>query len=591
VGAADGVTLTVQKTLAPGEVRLDWSGGTPTYQVYRSAIKTQVVVLANKLGDTSGLSWNDVPPAGTIYYYRIVGPCITPTAEVCDGVDDDCNGFIDNGCPGTCADDNGCSPGEFCNSGGVCVSDLADGGSCSRDAQCDSSHCSQGVCCLNGDCCTSAAQCAAYSLPPTCNSQSTCQGTRADAACQNFTCTSQVVDDDSGCSGLLSNACGSYPPVFCTGGQTQPSNQAALCATACGGDGDCDVAAHCESTLCVDDFDPGEACTVNNQCQSLTCVDDVCCSSTCSGTCRACDLSGSAGTCGNVPLGQDVDAECGAVSCVGFYNGFVGSSCFRKADVSAAQATCNGAGACRTAAQECGSSGQGPSTLTCNATCQQPTAGTCTGTTAGACTNLNPGNTTCGVGLCQRTVATCSGGVPNTCTPGAPTTETCNNLDDNCDGTIDNGSFSDGFEPNPDCGAARVLNTVNSDQTQTYNTMTVYPSGDFDQYRFLATETDSFCGCGSFSFDEDYQMNVTLSVPMGAGSYELCMNTNSCSYPAGYCFEVAAGDSLNIFQYLDGACPGQDDYTVYVRVRGLAAPALECLPYTLSYNFDAGLCR
>jgi hypothetical protein len=71
------------------------------------------------------------------------------------------------------------------------------------------------------------------------------------------------------------------------------------------------------------------------------------------------------------------------------------------------------------------------------------------------------------------------------------------------------------------------------------------------------------------------------------------MNTNTCGWPAGYCFNVAAGTTTTLSQYLDGACgPGQtDSYTVYIRVRGLNAPGFECSPYTLSYFFDAGLCR
>jgi hypothetical protein len=44
--------------------------------------------------------------------------------------------------------------------------------------------------------------------------------------------------------------------------------------------------------------------------------------------------------------------------------------------------------------------------------------------------------TTCGVGACQTTIDTC-GGVPQTCIPGTPTTEACNNIDDNCNGVID----------------------------------------------------------------------------------------------------------------------------------------------------------
>jgi hypothetical protein len=48
------------------------------------------------------------------------------------------------------------------------------------------------------------------------------------------------------------------------------------------------------------------------------------------------------------------------------------------------------------------------------------------------------GQTTCGTGACQNTVQNCVGGVSQSCTPGLPGTETCNSIDDNCDGMVDN---------------------------------------------------------------------------------------------------------------------------------------------------------
>jgi hypothetical protein len=345
-----------------------------------------------------------------------------------------------------------------------------------------------------------------------------------------------------------------------------------------------------------DPLGPGDACMAPEECTSGFCVDDVCCNSSCGGVCEACDVFGAVGACSPVPNASDPDQECGGVSCIGYYAGWSGDSCRGKADVSAAQATCGGAGACRTIAQECTSSTQpGLVTTTCNALCQDPNLSTCTGTIAGTCTNVNPGNQTCGVGACLRTAPQCANGQPAACEPGAPSTETCDGIDNNCDGIVDNnGAFADTLEPNVSCANHATLTQVGSDQTRTQNNLTLYPTGDVDYFRIPALETDNSCGCGVFSTDEDYEMRVTLTVPPGAGSYEVCMNTDTCSWPAGSCLQVNAGASVTVSQYLDGACvgPGQpDSYDVFIRVSPLNVPGFSCRPYTLSYTFDAGLCR
>jgi hypothetical protein len=46
---------------------------------------------------------------------------------------------------------------------------------------------------------------------------------------------------------------------------------------------------------------------------------------------------------------------------------------------------------------------------------------------------------TCGIGACQRTVMACIGGVAQTCIPGTMGAETCDGLDNNCDGNVDEG--------------------------------------------------------------------------------------------------------------------------------------------------------
>lgn len=502
-------------------------------------------------------------------------------------------------CATSCTTNTECDANAYCTASGACVPDEPNGNGCSADAACQSGHCQNGFCCATGDCCATNGNCGMFAQAPMCNSQSTCQGTRVDGVCTAaFQCVSTTVDDDSACAGLESNACGPYPAVSCTNAADQPADQAGRCGTSCTNDNGCDVSANCTANVCVPDVGPGGFCTSPAQCLGgLFCVDSVCCSSACNGSCEACDLPGSVGTCTTVPAGQDPDAECGGVSCAAYYAGFIGDSCYRKADVTAAQAACNGAGACRTTAQECTlqTNRQTTAALTCNNFCQDPTGGTCTGTTAGTCTNVNQGTATCGSGPCTVTAPRCVNGSPNACTPNtsAASAETCNDVDDNCDGVTDNGTFSDNREPNNSCAAAAGLGAVGSDQTLAWNTSTIYPSGDVDVFRITANETDSSCACCDFfCTDEDYQFTVTLTVPANAGSYQFCIgNTGECgSGNLPYCQPVSAGGSASWTYQLDGACASGDSYSFFVKVEGLSSPGFECSPYRLTYGFDADRC-
>jgi len=71
-----------------------------------------------------------------------------------------------------------------------------------------------------------------------------------------------------------------------------------------GSDDDCDTVV--DEGACPN----GTACTSYIICQSGNCVDDVCCNTSCTGLCEACDLAGTVGSCTPVPLATDPDEEC-----------------------------------------------------------------------------------------------------------------------------------------------------------------------------------------------------------------------------------------------------------------------------------------
>jgi hypothetical protein len=226
-----------------------------------------------------------------------------------------------------------------------------------------------------------------------------------------------------------------------------------------------------------------------------------------------------------------------------------------------------------------------------DATCQSARC------TNGSCftDNLNLGNVTCGNGPCQQTVSKCLNGKAQTCTPNsaAASTETCNSIDDNCDGIVDNGAFSDGYEPNGDCATAKPLPIVEPNQTLSVNNLTIYGSGDYDYFKIGATEKDVCTCCGhrlpSLGCHDVFQLAITLTVPAGAGSYGFCAS-ETCGSPNN-CTTVPAGSASTLSVNLVGRCVRGDSLTGFVRVWGKDPPGFSCKPYTLSYTFKPACTR
>jgi hypothetical protein len=166
--APDGVTLSVNPGPNPLELTLAWTGGQPPFQVYRSTDAAAVAQEEKLLGETEDRTWTDQPPEGDLFFFLVTSPCVFTPPEVCDGMDNDCDGTIDGpGSEGSCALahasaaclDGRCAIGD-CDSGfGDCDLDAATG--CEADLAADAAHC--GAC---GNACSfpnASAQCASGS--------------------------------------------------------------------------------------------------------------------------------------------------------------------------------------------------------------------------------------------------------------------------------------------------------------------------------------------------------------------------------------------------------------------------------------------
>ncbi|HXJ23079.1 MAG TPA: cellulose binding domain-containing protein [Polyangia bacterium] len=283
---------------------------------------------------------------------------------------------------------------------------LANGAPCTSSAACQSEFCVDGVCCesaCTGACLTCNESGAAGSCIPadrgsnprgactdmgtaSCGTDGTCDGTGscekypAGVACQSPGCTGGALTFAGRCDG--NGTCTSTPNQSCAPFTCGSNGQ---CRTTCSSDPDCAMGSFCVSGSCG--LKPiGASCGASADCNSGFCAQGVCCATACTGTCKSCAIAQSAGTCINVPAGQDPLTQCddqGASTCL--QNGL-----------------CDGKGACQNYASgtSCGSSTCTAGTVTPVGKCDG--AGTCTPGTPQSCNAYACGDT----GVCN---SACSG--------------------------------------------------------------------------------------------------------------------------------------------------------------------------------------
>ena len=357
------------------------------------------------------------------------------SAELCDGLDNDCNGAVDNGfnvgmaC--TSSNPGVCAPGTLRCNGTMatqCVSTVAPGSrteTCNNldddcDGQTDEGNPGGGAACSTGQmgvCSAGTRQCQAGGnlacVPTTAASTEICDGLDNDCDGQvdegfniGMACTSSNVGvcapGTTRCMGTMATQCVS---TVTPGSRTEQCNNQ---------DDDCDGQ--------TDEGNPqgGTTCTTGQM-------------GVCSAGTRQCQAGGNLvcvpNTASSAEICDGLDNDCnGTVD-----NGFnVGMACTSSNQGVCAPGTlrCNG-----TMATQCVSTvTPGSRTETCNNVDDDCDGQTDEGLVGNACNSSSPG-------VCRPGTSTCSGGVAG-CTPNiAPgsQTETCNNQDDDCDGQTDEG--------------------------------------------------------------------------------------------------------------------------------------------------------
>jgi len=326
------------------------------------------------------------------------GVCCTQTAAQCNGTCKSCNTA---GSPGDCANvpaglpDDTCASDQACDANQQCKKPL--GQQCGVFGECATGHCADGVCC-DTDCNDKCKVCNLASKRGTCSfvpsgdeDAPTCvsddlQGRSCDGAgnCANIpkangkSCTASAQCQSGFCiDGVCCNqACAQ------TCYQCDRTGNVGTCAATLIGQLDHSATTPCDSAgqscngsgSCVTGKLPnGSTCTANTDCTSNYCVDKICCSSTCTTACQACNVAGSLGSCVNVPAGsQDTNATT-PCNMAGQY--------------------CDAAGTCQT--------GLKPNGTTCGA--------------ASECGSNFCVDGVCCVNACAGLCSTCNGGNPGTC--------------------------------------------------------------------------------------------------------------------------------------------------------------------------------
>ena len=286
------------------------------------------------------------------------GSVFTPVST-CDGKGacvvvktQDCTPFAcaQTGCSNTCTTAADCNNPTtyYCDSATkTCASKLSNGKAASSGSQCTSGVVADGVCCDKD--CTGCSACTKLLNGQTdgqCLAVPAGQVGHNTCTDSNTTCGTTGRCDGAGkCQyGAKGTKCGST----CTGATVTPKT--------CDGAGNCNAGTPtscglyvCASTgdVCGGTKGIGSACGGASECDSGFCADGRCCNRACTGSCEACDVAASPGTCTTLaanasPRASRTACQGSTAPCAGKCNGASGACFYASSSTPCGSASCNG---------------------------------------------------------------------------------------------------------------------------------------------------------------------------------------------------------------------------------------------------------